>query len=296
MAFGVLNVFKPAGPTSRDMVNQIQRACPGKVKVGHAGTLDPMATGVLVIAVGPATKLIQYVQQLRKTYVGQFRLGLQSDTEDITGEVAEIAAAPIVSETELQNLLPNFVGTIQQTPPQFSAVKVGGQRAYKVARQGKTLVIKPRSVEIHSIRLLKFDYPNFEIEIECGKGTYIRTLGRDIAKALGSDTVMTALQRTAIGGFSIDSAVTLEQIQQDSVESIFVDAVSMVAGLPTTTLDTLEIERLRHGKRLCPIAWDLAESETEVAAINVTGKLLAVLERKSKTEFGSKINFVPQLH
>ncbi|QEG23255.1 tRNA pseudouridine(55) synthase TruB [Mariniblastus fucicola] len=296
MTFGVINVFKPGGSTSRDIVNQVQRACPGKLKAGHAGTLDPLATGVLVVAVGPATKLIQYVQHLRKTYVGRFRLGLRSDTEDITGEVVAVPDDPLISESELQTALHSFVGMIQQTPPQFSAVKVDGQRAYKAARRGETLDIKARPVEVYSIRLLEFNYPDFEIEIVCGKGTYVRTLGRDIAKSLKSDTVMTTLTRTAIGDFRIEDAHRLSDVPQCSFESMVDDPLSMVGSLPTVRLDSVELERLRHGKRLSSAKWQLPDSITETAATNHDGQLLAVLGRKSESEFGSKINFVPQLY
>ena len=295
MLIGVAVVNKPKGLTSRDIVNRIVRRCPRKTKVGHAGTLDPMATGVLLVAVGPATKLIQYPQRQRKTYIGSFRLGLTSDTEDITGEVITLDEPVVISKSQLEEALPQFIGEIEQTPPQYSAIKVDGQRAYKAARAGKSVDIKARPVQIESLRLLQFDYPDFQIEIKCGKGTYVRTLGRDIAKVLGSDVVMTELQRTAIGEFSIDSAVSLDQIQQNDIESCLLDAKSLVAGLPTTTLNDSEIERLRHGKRLCCSAWEIAESDSEIAALNQEGKLLAILARKSNAEFGTKINYVPQL-
>ena len=295
MLIGVAVVDKPKGLTSRDIVNRIVRRCPRKTKVGHAGTLDPMATGVLLVAVGPATKLIQYPQRQRKTYIGSFRLGLTSDTEDITGEVITLDEPVVISKSQLEEALPQFIGEIEQTPPQYSAIKVDGQRAYKAARAGKSVDIKARPVQIESLRLLQFDYPDFQIEIKCGKGTYVRTLGRDIAKVLGSDVVMTELQRTAIGEFSIDSAVSLDQIQQNDIESCLLDAKSLVAGLPTTTLNDSEIERLRHGKRLCCSAWEIAESDSEIAALNQEGKLLAILARKSNAEFGTKINYVPQL-
>ncbi len=295
LLIGVAVVNKPKGLTSRDIVNRIVRRCPRKTKVGHAGTLDPMATGVLLVAVGPATKLIQYPQRQRKTYIGSFRLGLTSDTEDITGEVIALDEPVVISKSQLEKALPQFIGEIEQTPPQYSAIKVDGQRAYKAARAGKSVDIKARPVQIESLRLLQFDYPDFQIEIKCGKGTYVRTLGRDIAKVLGSDVVMTELQRTAIGEFSIDSAVSLDQIQQTDIESCLLDAKSLVAGLPTTTLNESEIERLRHGKRLCCSAWETPESDSEIAALNQEGKLLAILERKSNAEFGTKINYVPQL-
>lgn len=292
--FGVTNVLKPPGMTSRDVVNKIVRRCPRKTRVGHAGTLDPMATGVLVVAIGPATKLIQYAQDAAKIYVGSFRLGFQSDTEDITGVVEEIPAARQITESELVAAFDKFTGEILQTPPQFSAVKVDGQRAYKAARKGETVNIKARPTRIDSIKLLAFEFPDFQIEIKCGKGTYVRTLGRDIAKSLGSDSIMTALQRTAVGNFSISSSCTLEQIESQPIEELMLGPSSMVSNLPTVELSTDDITRLLHGKRISPSG--LGSIQTEVAAYDSSKQLLAILERKSTTEFGSRINFVPLLH
>ena len=232
MLFGVINAFKPQGMTSRDVVDKIVRCCPRKTKVGHAGTLDPMATGVLVVAVGPATRLIQYAQASGKSYTASFRMGYCSDTEDITGDVQSIADSPTVSQEEMVRTLDQFVGTIQQTPPMYSAIKVNGQRAYKAARKGVALEISARPIEVHSIRLLKFDFPEFTIAIDCGKGTYVRTLGRDIAKSLGSDCVMTALQRTAVGRFTNESSVKLEEIENHGVEKSLLDPISMIGSLP----------------------------------------------------------------
>lgn len=294
--FGVLNLNKPTGMTSRQLVNIVEKQCPKKCKVGHAGTLDPLATGVLVVAVGPATKLIQYAQQSQKIYLGSFRLGLRSDTEDITGEVERIPNAPEISSSELTSSFERFTGEIQQTPPQFSAVKVNGVRAYKAARKGETVDIKPRPAHIYSLRLVDFNFPDFQIEIKCGKGTYVRTLGRDIAKSLGSDSVMTALQRTAVGAFSIEQSQSLEATKSLPIKETISDALSIVNHLPKVQLSSDDITRLLHGKRLASQGWIADENATEFAALDESGQLLAILERKSTTEFGSKVNFVPQLY
>jgi len=293
--FGVTNVLKPTGMTSRDVVNKIVRQCPRKTKVGHAGTLDPMATGVLVVAIGPATKLIQYAQCFDKTYVGSFRLGLRSNTEDISGEVEEIPDAPNVTKSELVDALAKFTGDILQTPPQFSAVKVDGQRAYKAARMGQKVDIKARPARIDFIKLVSFEFPDFQIEIKCGKGTYVRTLGRDIAKSLGSDSVMTALQRTAVGNFSVDQSRTLEEIASRPINDLISSPVLMVNHLPKVQLSNDDITRLLHGKRLTLSELKVEADASEFAAFDTDDQLLAILERKSETEFGSKINFVPQL-
>ena len=297
MLFGVLNVNKPAQLTSRDVVNRIVRQCPRKTKVGHAGTLDPMATGVLVVAIGPATKLIQYAQGSSKTYVGSFRLGLRSDTEDITGTVEELPDAPQIARSDLVAAFDQFTGQVMQTPPQYSAVKVDGQRAYKAARQGKPLDIKPRPTRIDSLQLVSFEFPDVQIEIKCGKGTYVRTLGRDIAKSLGSDSVMTALTRTAVGEFSIESSNSLQQIQANPIEEMISSPSSIVSDMPKVVLNSEETQRLLHGKRLRSSNWEVInEAGQELAAFDRSGQLLGILEWKSATEYASKINFVPQLY
>ena len=198
--FGILNIDKPAGMTSRDIVNRVCASLPKKTRVGHCGTLDPMATGVLLVCVGPATRLIQFGQFASKHYIGKFRFGLSSDTEDITGEVETHSSLP-VSQEELSATLPNFIGTIDQRPPAFSALRVDGKRAYKLARAGKDVVLESRKIEIYDLNVTNFDYPDFELDIKCGSGTYVRSLGRDIAESLGSHAVMTDLARAGIGEF-----------------------------------------------------------------------------------------------
>ena len=296
MLLGVVNAYKPQGMTSRKLVDVVLRKCPRKTKVGHAGTLDPMATGVLVIAVGPATKLIQYSQSSAKTYEGSFRLGFRSDTEDATGQIEAIDGAPTISRDEFASKLPTFEGTIQQTPPSYSAIKVGGERAYKAARKGVSLDIAARPVRIDSIELLDFDFPNFSLRINCGKGTYIRTLGRDIAKSLGSDCLMTKLERTAVGEFSSEESMSLEDIENQKIEDLIRDPVQMVNNLERVSLQSDQIEELRHGRRLKGIETQLKnEQAEELVAVCPKGKLLAILVRKSASEFGPKVNFVPLL-
>ena len=200
--FGLLNVHKPAGITSRDVVNRIQRVV-RPVKVGHAGTLDPLATGVLVICLGSATRLIEYVQRMPKHYRGTFLLGRKSDTEDIEGEIEVLDAAPQPSIDEIHAALPQFVGTIRQRPPAYSALKVGGKRAYQLARAGQEVQLAARPIEVYSLSLQHYEYPEIVLDIQCGSGTYVRSLGRDLADGLGTGAVMSALERTAIGDFDL---------------------------------------------------------------------------------------------
>lgn len=296
--FGVLNINKPKGITSRAVVNHVDRLCPKSCRVGHAGTLDPLATGVLVVAVGPATKLIQYSQRSAKGYVGEFRSGFQSDTEDVTGTVSEVADARTFDEAELRAALLKFTGLIEQTPPQFSAVRVDGRRAYKVARAGKPVAIDSRPTMIHALELLEYSPPDFEIAVRCGKGTYIRTLGRDIAKSLGSDAVMTKLKRTAVGDFSLTDSIELQTIQADTLHGCLLDPKKMVTDLDYVTLQPADIERIGHGIKIKLDDREFTKSSdasNELAAFNEQQQLLAVLERRGENQWASRVNFVPLL-
>ena len=286
--FGILNINKPAGVTSRDVVNHVQRRVRPH-KAGHAGTLDPLATGVLVVCVGPATKLIQYVQQMPKQYLATFRLGVYSDTEDIEGEVKELVGAPVPTPAELEAALPKFTGKIQQRPPAYSAVKIKGQRAYKLARAGKQFDVSAREIEIHSLRGVEYQYPKLVLDVGCGSGTYIRTLGRDLAESSGSGAVMEQLQRTAIGEFVVDAAKELNNLAgedeiQQALHSPF-DALSM---LPRRIVSEEELEHLRNGRS---IASENESNTGETVAVNANGQLVAVLATRRDGRVSSKINF-----
>ncbi|MDX1944542.1 MAG: tRNA pseudouridine(55) synthase TruB [Pirellulaceae bacterium] len=271
--FGLLNVAKPAGLTSRDVVNRVQRLVRPH-KVGHAGTLDPLATGVLVIGIGPATRLVEYVQRMPKTYVGTFLLGRSSDTEDITGEVVELPAAPVITRDEVLAILPRFLGTIQQLPPAFSALKVAGQRAYTLARRGETVELAARPVEVHALELLDSDYPELRLLVCCGSGTYVRSLGRDIARALGTEAVMAALQRQAIGGFMLADAVLYDHLSAERIRDQLLPPVLALADLPQVAVTAEERRRIGYGQLLAN-RWNVAGPE--VVALDDTGNLLAIL-------------------
>ena len=187
---GFLCINKSPGATSRDAVNAIQRLVRPS-KVGHAGTLDPLATGVLVIAVGHATRLIRFVQQMPKTYIGTFELGKTSDTEDITGEVVSHDIEPPPTIDAIQQAISPLLGNIMQRPPAYSALKVDGKRAYSLAREGKHVKLEPRPIVVHEIELIRYEFPILELRIVCGSGTYVRSLGRDLGESLGCGAVMT---------------------------------------------------------------------------------------------------------
>ena len=195
LPFGLLCVNKPVGMTSRQAVNVVQRLA-RPAKVGHAGTLDPLADGVLVVGVGSATRLLEYVQQMRKRYVGTFLLGRSSPTEDTEGQVTECPDAPVPTLDEIGSAAARWTGRIAQRPPAFSALKVAGRRAYDLARRGKLPQLAPRPVDVFQIEIRRYQYPELVLNVECGGGTYIRSLGRDLAESLGTAAVMSALTRT----------------------------------------------------------------------------------------------------
>lgn len=291
--FGLLNVNKPSGKTSRDVVNQVQRAIRG-TKVGHAGTLDPLASGVLVLCLGPATRLIEYVQRQPKQYVGTFLLGRTSPTEDIEGEITELNDPLIPSAEQIRQVLPAFCGEILQRPPAFSALKVKGKRAYDLARSGAEVELAARPIQIFQLKLLEYDYPKFKLHIECGSGTYVRSLGRDLAERLGSGAVMSDLVRTAIGGFRIDESLHLgDKLSPEELETALRPASEAVAGLASVVLSQNDAQPLRWGQN---IQIDrAATSADEVAAFDENDNLLAILQRQSADWFKPSKNFAPLL-
>ena len=201
---GVLNLNKPGGMTSRDVVDLVSRPLrKAKVKVGHAGTLDPLATGVLVVCVGSATRLIEYVQRMPKAYRTVVLLGARSDTLDADGKVEAVEDPPIPTEAEVRSALLTQVGTISQMPPQFSALKVEGKRAYDLAREGQAVELAARPVRIDQVELISYAWPRLELQVDCGSGTYIRSIARDIGEILGCGGLVEVLTRTRIGPFRL---------------------------------------------------------------------------------------------
>jgi tRNA pseudouridine55 synthase len=274
--FGFLNINKPAGMTSRDVVNKVQRLLPRKSKIGHAGTLDPMATGVLVLCVGQATRLVPYVQDLTKSYRAGFRLGCRSDTDDSTGNVIETPEAPAIARSEIESALKSFLGRIQQTPPQFSALHVDGKRAYALARAGQTVELAPREVEITRIELLHCDGHNLEVDIDCSSGTYIRSIARDLGEMLGIGGLMTSLVRTAIGPFDLQTAASLESLARENITEYLLPPTTALIDLPSLTLTDDQIRSIQQGKSI-PMPSATPPSAT-ISAVDVSGRLIALGE------------------
>lgn len=278
--FGLLNLNKPRGVTSRDVVNHVQQLV-RPVKVGHTGTLDPIADGVLVVCLGAATRLASYVQRMRKRYLATFLLGRCSDTEDIEGCVTELPDAPYVTEDEVRDVLPAFIGPILQRPPAFSAVKVGGKRAYALARSGHKVELDAREVMVHALRLVSLRYPELVLEIECGGGTYVRSLGRDLALKLGSASVMSSLTRVAVGAFGLDSAVAPRTLTRDNLPRHIINPLRALDGLSLVHLSHEQVLRLRQGQTIELSPQLVEQPRQEFAAVDASGALVAVVQRKS---------------
>jgi tRNA pseudouridine55 synthase len=224
---GFLNLDKPAGMSSARAVDRVKRILPRKTKIGHAGTLDPFATGVLVLLIGKATKQCESLMDQPKQYEATVKFGATTATDD--PESPEIPLGREVRQVTLSQIeatLPRFVGAIQQRPPAFSALKVGGKRAYDLARSGENVELQARTVQVYKIELLDYAWPLLRLRIDCGRGTYIRSIARDLGEALGVGGYLIQLRRTRVGSFAIEQAVTLERILQDGVTPHLCDASS----------------------------------------------------------------------
>jgi len=274
--FGLLNLNKPAGWTSRDAVNRVGRLAGRGVKVGHAGTLDPLATGVLVLCVGPATRLVPWIHDHLKCYEATFQMGCRSDTDDTDGEVQPVPVDTPPTAADLEQILPEFTGRIQQIPPAYSALKVNGRRAYALARAGEAVELAAREVLISSLTLGQYQYPEFRFSVECGTGTYIRSLGRDLARRLGTEAVMSSLVRTRVGSFSIENAISLEDLTSDSLPAVLQNPLSMLNHLPSVEVNEDETRRLIFGQTL-PWPETVPHTEgTDVVLKSPSGQLIAI--------------------
>ena len=213
---GILNIYKPAGPTSHDIVDKIRKIT-GIKKVGHAGTLDPFAEGILIILIGQATKLQSKFMEMPKTYLATLKLGAVSDTYDKTGKIQETKYNnQTINKSQVQKILKTFIGEIEQVPPAFSAIKIKGKKAYELARKGIKPNLKPRKVKIYDIQLRKYEWPELEIKVKCGKGTYIRSLANDIGQKLGCGAYLKKLIRTQIGKFSTNNSVKVNALNKEN--------------------------------------------------------------------------------
>lgn len=274
MLHGFLNVDKPAGMTSHDVVARLRRAA-GQKRVGHGGTLDPAATGVLPVALGEATRLLPYLVEGRKRYQAVIALGVVTSTDDAEGEVVTERPVPPLDQSTVEAALASFVGVIAQTPPMYSALQVGGRRLYELARQGVTLELAPRQVEIEQLRLLAFDPPLLTVDVVCGKGTYIRALARDLGERIGCGAHLHALRRTAVGPLTVEQAAPLADLlaEPDALEAHLRSLEVAVTHLQRIEVDEGQASRIRSG---LPVAAP-GLSGAEARAHTADGRLLALL-------------------
>ena len=243
---GIVIIDKPQGWTSQDVTARLRRVFSTR-RIGHGGTLDPMATGVLPVFVGRATRGVEFFEHAEKTYETVLRLGLTTDTEDITGTVLTEQEANVTGE-QLEEVLQKFRGEILQVPPMYSALKVGGQKLVDMARKGKTVERQPRPITIHELTLLGMEAEGIRLRVRCSKGTYIRTLCKDIGEALGCGGCMAALRRVQAGEYTIDEAVPLLQLLEEAEPEKFLRPVdTMFRNHPAVTLSEKQALRCRNG-------------------------------------------------
>lgn len=246
---GTLILDKPAGPTSHDVVYQVRRAC-GLRRVGHAGTLDPLATGVLVVCIGRVTRLIEYMMGHDKIYEGVVRLGETTNTYDQEGEILHRQPVPEFTTTQIDAALDPFRGAIAQVPPLYSAIKKDGQPLYKLARAGKTVDIPPRPVTIYALDILEWQSPDLRLRVHCSSGTYIRSLAHDIGAALGCGGHLSFLRRTAVGPFTLEQALPLADLTADSAAVHLLSAGETIPHIPNFVATDGQIQTLLHGQPL----------------------------------------------
>ena len=260
---GVININKPEGMTSQDVCARLKKRLKIR-KIGHTGTLDPMATGVLPVCIGKATRIIEYYDKDEKSYHAAMKLGMRSDTLDITGEILETCDYSNVTENAVIEAFRRYTGHIKQTPPKYSALKVDGKRAYELAREGKDFELEAREVEIYANEINALDLREgvIEFDVTCSKGTYIRSICDDIGRELGCGAVMTALERTASGYFTINNALDLEEVLEmsdDEVAKCVIPMENTLTKLGMVLLDNNRVTAFINGNATRPGGFAITE-------------------------------------
>ena len=272
---GIVIIDKPQDWTSQDVVSKLRGVLHTK-RIGHGGTLDPMATGVLPVFVGRGTRAVEFFEHAEKTYEAVIRLGMTTTTEDITGEILEKRTVSVTKEDFL-SVLQQFRGEIQQIPPMYSALKINGQKLCDLARKGKEVERKPRTITIHSLECLSFDGETATLRVACSKGTYIRTLCKDIGEALGCGGCMESLRRVAAGAYTIDEAVPLQTlVDAEDPESYLRPVDSMFVSYPAVTLTDKQELRCRNGN-----SFSISLSDGTYRAYGENGEFLMLAKVES---------------
>lgn len=273
--FGFLNIDKPLGMTSHDVVAKARRKL-GLKKIGHAGTLDPLASGVLILCVGAATRLSEYVMDSTKRYRARVRLGIVTTTYDAEGAITSEKDASHITREDVEQALTAFLGDIQQVPPMYSAIKQGGVKLYDLARAGETVEREPRSVRIDALTITDWAAPEFSLEVTCSAGTYIRSLAYDLGDALGVGAHLAGLTRLASGQFILANAVTLEDfLAADNPQSYLIKPRPELMNMLSITLDDSMETDVRHGRTL-PLTGTYADGTLALAS-NIVGETVCVL-------------------
>ncbi len=287
---GFLNINKPQGVTSHDVVAKVRRGL-GVKKVGHAGTLDPMATGMLVVCVGAATRLSEYVMQSTKRYHARIHLGVTTDTYDAEGVVQQEEDATAIRREGVERELSAFLGAIEQTPPMYSAIKYGGRKLYELARAGQIVEREARSVTIERLEILDWSPPQFTLDVVCSPGTYIRSLAHDLGEALGVGAHLAELMRVASGNFTLDNAVRLDTLlASDDWPRYLIPVQAALPHWPAVHLDTTEVEHVKHGRSISDGG---AVGEQLALAFTPDGDFIAVLRAESGKWQPEKV-FLPE--
>ncbi len=290
--FGLLNLNKPVGISSAGVLGRIKRLV-RPAKIGHAGTLDPLASGVLVACIGPATRLVDYVQQMPKSYRATFLLGRASESDDTERPVTELENPPIPSRDEIARAVASFIGEIEQRPPAFSALKVGGRPAYQLARKGRQVELAPRPVTIHRLEVVNYEYPTLMLDIECGSGTYVRALGRDLAEMLGTAAVMSELVRTAIGPFHVNDSCDPLALTAESLPSHLLSPLCAIPALAIIQFSDAEVELAINGLIVpaSQVQVATAPNGEEFAAVDSAGQLVSILRCRADGGLAPALNF-----
>ena len=278
---GIINVDKPTGITSMDVIRKIRKAS-GLRRIGHGGTLDPIATGVIPVAIGTATRLLEYLLDGNKTYLSTIELGTRTNTYDSEGIVTEYCDPSEIVQETITDALSNFQGEIMQTPPMFSAVKIKGKRLYELARNGIIVQRESRKVSIHKVSLLEFESPILKVIIECGKGFYVRTFADDLGQILGCGAFLKSLRRLSSGPFRIEQSTKLDEVLMAFEEGrsfeILQEPGVCIEEAQRLDLTELETQLVRDGRRIPALSDKNPLEESEMArAYSPTGHLLAVM-------------------
>ncbi len=276
---GVLVIDKPVGMTSHDVVQAVRNGT-GIRRAGHTGTLDPRASGVLVVLVGPSVRLSEYISASDKRYQAIIRLGSSTDTYDAEGEFTKTDQPVDVSLEEFEKVLKSFEGEIEQTPPQYSAVKVGGRKAYEMARKGEEVDIEPRIIQVHHLEVLEWALPEVVVDVHCSSGTYVRSLANDLGEILGCGAYLVGLRRTKSGRFSLRDSIPLRRLQEafrdGSWYQYLIPAAEALGDWPAVELDPDEVQQVRHGHRAK--ADEGNELGSMVRGVSTQGELVALME------------------